>query len=489
MNTDTKVKKTKRQYRFGMAALIAVLLVGMLTTLAVFVATVLLRTTTHGLHERFYSRLHEQFQRADISMDLVKASGSSDELATVMAHYSGQLGIDGEHRKYYILGGKYGEVLARTSGTGDVIPITLNILEAILGREGFVVDRFQEYVDIALPIGDFIIYIWDDKYEIFERMRENRTAVIQASGAALAFTFVVGLYIFYIKFVRPLQNLGRGMQRFDKGEFTQPLEKDWNDEVGDLVPIFNELVENVQKAENEHLRTEQQQRDFVADVSHELRTPITSVRSYAETLVAEGDDIDSETRRNFLNVILNESDRMTKLVQDLLVLSKFDAGEIPFSFEIFDLCEAARRVYEAMALEAEKRGLTISLDCGSEPLLCYGDRDRIEQVLINIVSNAVRYTPEGGHIEIAATGAGDELFATVRDNGIGIPEGDMPRLFERFYRVDKARARAHGGSGLGLAIAREIVERHKGTIEIESEVGVGTTMRVKLPSELQITIE
>jgi signal transduction histidine kinase len=472
-----------------MAAYTAVLLSGLMATVGIFLATVLLRNSTQGLHERFYSRLHEQFQRADISMDLAKAAENSDELATVMAHYSGQLGIDGEHRKYYILGGKYGEVLARTSGTGDVIPITLNILEAVLGREGFVVDRFQDYVDAALPVGDYIIYVWDDKFEIYERMRENRTSTVQAVVAAIIVSFGFGMFGFYMKFIRPLQNLGRGAKRYSIGDYSQPLEKAWNDEVGDLVPVINEFAENVQKAEREHRRTEQQQRDFVADVSHELRTPITSVRSYAETLVAEDDELDPETRRNFLNVILNESDRMTKLVQDLLVLSKFDAGEIPFNFEIFDLCEAARRVYEAMLLEAEKRGLTISLDCGSEPLLCYGDKDRIEQVLINIVSNAIRYTPEGGHIEIVASSVGGELTAAVRDNGIGIPEADMPRLFERFYRVDKARARAHGGSGLGLAIAREIVERHKGTIEIDSEVGVGTTMRVRLPSALQIAIE
>ncbi|MDR0857446.1 MAG: HAMP domain-containing protein [Oscillospiraceae bacterium] len=492
MNTDKK-KKSGTPWRFGMAAFTVVLLVGLLTTFAISFAAVLLRNSTQGLHERFYSRLYEQFQRADISMDIAKAAGSSDELATVMAHYSGQFGIDGEHRKYYILGGKYGEVLARTSGVGDTIPITLNILEAILGREGFEVDRFQEYVDVAMPIGEYIIYVWDDKYEIYERMRENRTAVIQGALVSLILTFLGGLYIYYVKFIRPLKNLGAGMNRFKTGELTIPLKPEGNNEVSDLVPIFNDLMENVRKSqaekeaeqerkEAEHLRTEQQQRDFVADVSHELKTPITSVRSYAETLVAEDDELDPETRKYFLNVILNESDRMTKLVQDLLVLFKFDAGEIPFSFETFDLTEAVRRVYEAMALEAEKHGLSVTLDCGTEPLLCYGDRDRIEQVLMNVVSNAVRYTPEGGRIEISAYSGMSTLVAAVRDSGIGIPESDMPRLFDRFYRVDKARARANGGSGLGLAIAKEIVERHKGTIEIESEVGVGTTMRVRLPA-------
>ena len=228
-------------------------------------------------------------------------------------------------------------------------------------------------------------------------------------------------------------------------------------------------------------RSDEQRREFVANVSHELRTPITNVRSYAETLVEAGEELPPETGRSFLGVILSESDRMTKLVQDLLALSKFDAGEVDFRMEPFDACQAVRKVYEAMRLDVAKHGLDLNLSLPAGPAWVLGDRDRIEQVIINITTNAVRYTSEGGSVEMSAALKGSEVLLSVQDTGIGIPKEDIPRIFDRFYRVDKARSRALGGTGLGLSIAFEIVRRHNGRMEIESEVGKGTTMTVYLP--------
>ncbi|NMA38148.1 MAG: cell wall metabolism sensor histidine kinase WalK, partial [Papillibacter sp.] len=228
-------------------------------------------------------------------------------------------------------------------------------------------------------------------------------------------------------------------------------------------------------------RSDEQRREFVANVSHELRTPITNVRSYAETLSDYGSEISEEERNNFLNIILSESDRMTKIVQDLLALSKFDAGEIDFKTEVFDVTESARSIYEAMRLEVSKQGLKLSISLPAGAALVEGDKARIEQVIINIVSNAVRYTSEGG-IDISVTKVPGEVRIMVKDTGIGIPKKDIPRIFERFYRVDKARSRAMGGTGLGLSISYEIVRRHNGRIEIESEEGKGTAITVCLPS-------
>ena len=228
-------------------------------------------------------------------------------------------------------------------------------------------------------------------------------------------------------------------------------------------------------------RSDEQRREFVANVSHELRTPITNVRSYAETLVDAGEELPPETVHSFLGVILSESDRMTKLVQDLLALSKFDAGEVDFRMEPFDACQAVRKVYEAMRLDVAKHGLDLNLSLPAGPAWVLGDRDRIEQVIINITTNAVRYTSEGGSVEMSAVRKGNEVLLSVQDTGIGIPKEDIPRIFDRFYRVDKARSRALGGTGLGLSIAFEIVRRHNGRMEIDSEVGKGTTMTVHLP--------
>ncbi len=229
-------------------------------------------------------------------------------------------------------------------------------------------------------------------------------------------------------------------------------------------------------------RSDEQRREFVANVSHELRTPITNVRSYAETLVEAGQDMPPETVSSFLGVILSESDRMTKIVQDLLALSKFDAGEVDFRMERCDLCQSVRSVYEAMRLDVGKHGLRLNLSLPAGPAWVWGDKARLEQVIINITTNAVRYTASGGSVEMEVIPGEKDHRIVVQDTGIGIPKEDIPRIFDRFYRVDKARSRAQGGTGLGLSIAFEIVRRHEGTIEIDSEVDKGTAMTVRLPA-------
>lgn len=230
-------------------------------------------------------------------------------------------------------------------------------------------------------------------------------------------------------------------------------------------------------------KSEQMRREFVANVSHELRTPVTNVRSYAETLADMGESISPQDREHFLQVILNESDRMTKIVQDLLLLSKFDAGDNDMRFESFNIALSAKNICDALQLNVKKRGMSMTLKLPDEPVICEGDRARIEQVMVNIVTNAIRYTPDGGAVSVSVGREEGEVFVKVTDTGIGIPKDDIPRIFDRFYRVDKARSRAFGGSGLGLSIAHEIVLKHGGDISIESEQGKGTRVTVRLPEK------
>ena len=232
----------------------------------------------------------------------------------------------------------------------------------------------------------------------------------------------------------------------------------------------------------EQRKSEQTRREFVANVSHELRTPLTNVKSYAETMADAGGDLPPELQQQFLGVIINEADRMTRIVQDLLTLSKFDYGKMEMNISRFSFAGAIRDVAEAVAMDARNHGHTLTVDVPDDLPEVNGDRDRIQQVLINVVSNAIKYTPDGGCIELTAGVSGEMVWAKVRDNGIGIPEKDLPRLFERFYRVDKARSRESGGTGLGLSIASEILRQHKGEIAIDSVYGKGTTVTVTLPA-------
>lgn len=249
---------------------------------------------------------------------------------------------------------------------------------------------------------------------------------------------------------------------------------DQEKEAGGVLAVLHDVTQQVK---NETMRKE-----FVANVSHELRTPITNIRSYAETL-AENPDLPPDMMTSFLGVILNESDRMTHIVQDLLTLSRFDSGRSEMVLARFSFGQVLQDCRQAVLLEAQRRGHTLTLQ-GAESLPdVRGDRERILQVVMNILSNAIKYTPDGGTIEMEAGCGEGRVWVEVTDNGIGIPEKDRDRIFERFYRVDKARSRESGGTGLGLSIAKEIVNRHEGILALVDRAGPGTTVRLELKVE------
>lgn len=221
------------------------------------------------------------------------------------------------------------------------------------------------------------------------------------------------------------------------------------------------------------------QREFVANVSHELGTPLSIIRGAAES-VQLNPDMDGETRESFLNMAVDECESMKHIIDDLLTLSRFDNNRTHWQVSDFDMSKSVIRVCDAMQTVADKNGHTINVDAG-EGIMLHGDRERLEQVMINIISNSIKYTPEGGKIDVRLRDDSDSVMFCVRDNGIGIPEEDMARLFERFYRVEKSRTSGKGGTGLGLAITKEIVEAHGGTINVKSKVGSGTLMSIMLP--------
>jgi len=230
----------------------------------------------------------------------------------------------------------------------------------------------------------------------------------------------------------------------------------------------------------EQQRLENMRKEFVANVSHELRTPLTSIKSYSETLL-DGALEDRETAEHFLTVINSEADRMTRIIRDLLQLSSLDYQQTKWNFEKMSLVDLVKSCVERMRIEVDARRQTIECYVLNEIPEIEGDYGRLEQVAFNIIGNAVKYTPEGGNITVYVGRIYNDVYFKVTDSGIGIPEEDIERIFERFYRVDKARSREMGGTGLGLSIAREIIEAHKGSINISSKVGVGTEVTVRLP--------
>jgi two-component system sensor histidine kinase VicK len=234
--------------------------------------------------------------------------------------------------------------------------------------------------------------------------------------------------------------------------------------------------------------TEQEQhedarREFVANVSHELRTPLTTMKSYLEAL-DDGAIEDPSLAHRFVGVMRNETERMIRLVGDLLHLSRLDSRISLVSKEPTNVLDMLEEVADRFSFQLDQKDISIQISVAPGIREVLLDRDQIDQVLDNLVSNAIKYTPEGGAIAIRASRTDkDWLEISVQDNGIGIPKKDLSRIFDRFYRVDKARSRNMGGTGLGLSIAREIVKAHGGTISLDSELNHGTRVTFALPAQ------
>lgn len=231
----------------------------------------------------------------------------------------------------------------------------------------------------------------------------------------------------------------------------------------------------------EHVRLDSMQKELVADVSHELKTPITSIMGYADTLL-EG-EYDKETQDKFLNVIATEARRMAKLVTDLLTLSRYDNNNKIIQKETFDLGDLVKKCQDKLAIEIKKKNHKVNCFVTADVPPVYADKYDIERVVLNILTNSIKYTKDGGEIKIYVGFVYNDAYIKVFDNGIGIPEDDLNRIFERFYRVDKARTREMGGTGLGLSIAKEILDKNGGSIDIKSVVGQGTEVVVRIPTK------
>ena len=255
-----------------------------------------------------------------------------------------------------------------------------------------------------------------------------------------------------------------------------------------FVPFFNEklspmgvimMIRNI----TEIVKLDDMRKEFVANVSHELRTPLTSIKGYSETIL--NGDLTVPEISKFTKVINTEANRMERLVADLLQLSRFDNKKVNLKKTMFPLQDLAKNVCDKLKFVASEKKHKLECIIQVEPPRVYADRDTIEQVMVNIITNSIKYTKEGGQIKVYVGAINGSAYFKVVDNGMGIPEADLKRIFERFYRVDKARSRSMGGTGLGLSIVKEIIDANEGTIDIKSEVDKGTEVIVTLPVKVK----
>lgn len=249
------------------------------------------------------------------------------------------------------------------------------------------------------------------------------------------------------------------------------------DDTGELQGIVAVLHDITEIRRLEKMRSE-----FVANVSHELKTPVTAVKGFAETLLDGGME-DEDTTKAFLQIIYDESDRLHRLIRDILQLTKIEQHRIPLLFTEIDMIDVVRKTVATLQDTAQKKQIRLLVPQASQSIMIEAEKDRIQQIILNLVANAITHTSEGGTVQVDVLEQDAAVALIVRDNGAGIPKQDLERIFERFYRVDKARARHSGGTGLGLAIVKHLVDSHHGNIEVHSEEGEGTAFTITLPKK------
>jgi two-component system phosphate regulon sensor histidine kinase PhoR len=308
--------------------------------------------------------------------------------------------------------------------------------------------------------------------EAFQYIRDIRIKVLVAGLLVFLLVIVVSRSISR-QVASPLNEIGSVVREIKGGNLDRKLPVRGDDEIGRLAELINEMTETLKRDIEQLRKLERVRSEFLGNVSHELRTPIFSLQGFLETLL-DGAIDDPRVNRTFIERAYHQANRLDTLLADLIEISRIESGEMKMSFRYFELREFLNQLEGDFREAATRNGQTLVLEPTIPTVAVYGDRDRLRQAMSNIVENALKYSGQGTTIRISAREVDGHVELTIRDNGVGIAQEHLPRIFERFYRVDKDRSREVGGTGLGLAIVKHIIEAHGGRIRVESTPGAGT---------------
>lgn len=324
------------------------------------------------------------------------------------------------------------------------------------------------------------VYVFASIEEIYRSVAKVRYLLI-LSGVGALFLALGFTFVFSRKLSAPLLNMEKATRKIAKGNLDTRVMVSSKDEIGSLAAAINDLAKDLK-------RHQDTRREFFANVSHELRTPITYLEGYAKVL-KEGLYQTEEEKIQYLSIIHQEAGRLTRLIHDLFELSKLEEGKVSLNLEWVDFAELLDGVILKTGLKAKEKGLELKVNIEEALPFIYSDGLRIEQILINLIDNAIRYTDHGAISVQVRMIEQQEVAIIIEDTGKGIPNHELPYIFERFYRVEKSRSREYGGTGLGLAIAKQLVEIQGGRIEVFSEVGRGTRFELFFPITVKPNIE
>jgi len=351
---------------------------------------------------------------------------------------------------------------------GAKIPFSAAHIE-IMGRTGcylYITLSSEKYASVASMVQDSYIV----------------STALWGLGAILIVVAGLGLVLFYglTKRLRTMQDV---VSNFEQGDFDRRVEVTTEDEIGRLGECLNQMAETLSHTMEELRQADRMRRQLVANVSHDLRSPIASIQGYLETVQIKDGDLDEGERHRYVETALKNTQRLNTLVNELFDLSKLETKQVEPTVEPFPMAELVQDVVMHYRPQAEEEGVELRAEPPERSDRVRGDIGLLERALFNLIDNAIQYTPEGGHVRVEVTHEGDRMSVGVHDTGPGIPEDDLPHIFERSYRVNKSRDRDEGGAGLGLAIARTILELHGATLEVESTVGEGTVFWFTIPVE------
>lgn len=375
-----------------------------------------------------------------------------------------------------------GEILVSSNKINRSIEDILNlpVADADLPKRGEILQedwKKKEYIATVTPInkdGKKFGYVYmfkktDDVQKLISQL--NRHIFI----ASVLILFTVLIFIFFLSkaVTKPLITMKEATKKLSKGDFSVTLPKLSNDEIG-------ELSLSIQTLANDLNYLKQERNEFLASISHELRTPLTYINGYAD--IARRKNLEEKDRAHYLEIIQEESQRVSSLLKELFDLAKLDQNTFSIKKEQVNLSSFFHSIYERVLPAFKNKRIQLQLDCPAN-LFIDIDPTRFEQVLINLLDNSLKYSNETSTTTVSAVEENGKVQITIQDQGIGIPEEDLPHIFDRLYRVDKSRSRATGGFGLGLAIVQQLVEAHGGEINIESQVGVGTRFMIILTQQ------
>lgn len=327
--------------------------------------------------------------------------------------------------------------------------------------------------------GYLYVILGGEQYDSAADMIKNsyivRTSAINLLLVIIA-TAIVGLILFAL-LTKRFRNMTDIVKRFEKGNFKERVKIKSNDEIGQLAGAFNQMADTIVANMEELKRTDRLRRELIANVSHDLRGPLASIQGYLETVLIKEENLGAEDRRKYLQIILDNSQMLGKLIGELFELSKLDAKQIEPKMEPLSIAELTQDVVMKFKPQAEKLGVSLKARLPRDLPMVYADVGMIDRALSNLIDNALQYTPEHGMVKVdLSKNQDDTVRVFISDTGCGIPTDEIPYVFERFYRIDKSRGRDSGGSGLGLAIAKKILELHESNIDIESTVNKGTSL-------------